>query len=166
MAFNQQSPQGVLHSFIQDDDPYGLPEFELTVHSVGRDNIAQDLADFFAMYPGVIITEICMSDWEFILEEDRGAIILLIVFVVDGERAETDEIFFMVRRGADWLIADGGMGDEPIGEAECLIYLSINTVGGVTASTNKLAVAAPYLVIVGLIAGLAAVVTVKMKRKD
>ena len=33
IAFNQQSPQGVLQSFTQDDDPLGPPEFNL----MGRD---------------------------------------------------------------------------------------------------------------------------------
>lgn len=165
IAFNQQSPQGVLQSFIQDDDPDGPPKFELTVNSIGRDNIAMDLADFFATYPGAFITEICIVDWEFHLDEEEGGIILVSVFVVDGQRTEIEEYFLMVRRGADWLIVLGDISGDSA-RAECLIPLPINTVGGVAVSTNKLAVAAPYLVIVGLIAGLATVVTVKMKRKD
>ena len=164
IAFNQQSPQGVLQSFIQDDDPDGPPDFDWTVHSVGRDNIAQQLTDFFAMFPGGFFTEICIAAWQFDLEEGIGEILLVSVFVVDGERVELYEVFLMVRRGADWPIVSGDI-EGRVDAVECLIPLPINTVGGVAVSTSKLAVAAPYLVIVGLIAGLT-VVSVNMKRKD
>jgi hypothetical protein len=165
-AFNLQSPQAVLQSFIQDDDPAGPPQLEFMGLVIGRDNIAQRLADFFDAYPGATIKDICLIEWTVDLEGGIGDIVLISVALTDGETIGLVEGFFLIRRGADWLIQDGIISDDEPTGVECLIPLPINTVGGVTASTNKLTVAAPYLVIVGLIAGLVAVVTVKMKRKD
>jgi len=165
-AFNQQNSVGVLNTFIADADPFGPPTLRLEGNVFnGRNDIAQGLTDFFAAHPGATLQEICLVEWVADLDAGEAVVTLLSMGVTDGMTVELEEAFYLVRRG-DWriVVADIIDGEE---EFECLIPLFLeNPVGGLTASTNKLAVVAPYLVILGLIAGISAIVTVKMKRKD
>jgi len=165
-SFNQQSTAGVLSTFIDDTDPVGPPGLGLEGGVfIGQADIAQALSDFFAAHPDAVFVDICLVTWAADLDTGEAAAILLSTGVTNGMTVELKQTFALVRRG-DWLIRAVVIEDDGEGELECLAPLSLgNPVGGVTASTNKLAVAAPYLLLAGLLV-VVSTIYIMSRRKD